>query len=528
MKKIDILRITLALIGTGLFVIAFGNIELPLIVLVLIISYKYGTEIGCICGSLSGFILAGINGQISSIALLCMGGLVAGFFSSLGRVCTVISFLAILIGLDNFYSLGIIGWNALAICGIYFLLPSNVLKRKISLRKPRKSKESQVIALHLKEMSKSLDSLAKYFSDKNLPTEEAMTVEDSEWIERYIDSQRAIYTQFEQMSQMIKNLANKCQNLRPVEQRTYKNLKRKLKLYQIEVDKMVILENEFHRQEIYMNVRTSGKKYLTVRDVALSLSNETKKHWRSSLENQLVINHEFSEVKFEEEPNFFVFHGLSRVVKSGEEFSGDTFSTKSLPNGKILFCLSDGMGTGRKAYLESQLAVDLLEQLLETGFELDAAANFINHVLLFYRRTQHPTTLDICVFDTYTGEGKMLKMGAPKCFLKRQNEVTQIGNFGLPLGMINEAKFCSETITFKEDDLLIMVTDGVLDQIEVRNREEIFEQMINEYSKTNVKEEALWLMNKVLAENEEAKDDMTILTIGFRSYGNSKKRNEIK
>ena len=71
--------------------------------------------------------------------------------------------------------------------------------------------------------------------------------------------------------------------------------------------------------------------------------------------------------------------------------------------------LSDGMGSGEKACRESTLVVELLEELLEAGFPEKTAIQMINTTLVMGREEIHYSTIDMSVFDLYTGECELIK-----------------------------------------------------------------------------------------------------------------------
>ena len=528
MKRIDIVRIIMALLILFLISVLLGSgkiekkaLESLLFFSVIFCANRYGAGAGAVCGTLCGSIFTLIDNNIADVGILCMGGMLAGFFAVLGRVASCIAFLAGMAGMSAFYSKELLtNWQVFTGCLMYFCIPISLFKEEVKGKQILKKKETEMAYRQLFQMSEGFKTLSNYFSDKNLMTAQMITQQarncdaSVEWIEKYTDSQKAIGTQFAQIGQMIKDTASQLKDVQVINPRHTKEMIRNLKMHKIYAKRMTFLEYPSGKREVYMNARTSKNNYLSAKEIVNYLNKETGRRWRLSSDCKNVINQTYADLVFEEEPNYQVFHGIARVTKFGEEVSGDSFSIKTLTKGRILFCLSDGMGSGRKAYLESQMALDLLEQLLETGFELEAAADFINHVLLFSRKNQHPTTLDICLLDLYTAKASLIKMGAPKSFLKRKNETYGVGNFQIPLGMIHEGKYKIEPMQFEDGDTYVMVTDGVLDQIEYRNCEEVFSNLIQKYSRINKKESALWLMNQVLLENENAKDDMTILIIG--------------
>ena len=72
--------------------------------------------------------------------------------------------------------------------------------------------------------------------------------------------------------------------------------------------------------------------------------------------------------------------------------------------------LSDGMGIGEKASNESQTAVRLLETLLSSGFTREVALKTINSVLMLRSHRESFATLDMMIFDLYTGKWILLRL----------------------------------------------------------------------------------------------------------------------
>ena len=62
------------------------------------------------------------------------------------------------------------------------------------------------------------------------------------------------------------------------------------------------------------------------------------------------------------------------------------------------------MGCGQAACRESTLVIELLEELLEAGFPEKTAIQMINTTLVCGREEIHYSTIDLTVFDLYTGE----------------------------------------------------------------------------------------------------------------------------
>lgn len=83
--------------------------------------------------------------------------------------------------------------------------------------------------------------------------------------------------------------------------------------------------------------------------------------------------------------------------------------------------LSDGMGSGETACRESTLVVELLEELLEAGFPEKTAIQMINTTLVMGREEIHYSTVDMTIFDLYSGKCEIIKAGASSTFILKQS-----------------------------------------------------------------------------------------------------------
>ncbi len=114
-------------------------------------------------------------------------------------------------------------------------------------------------------------------------------------------------------------------------------MKHALKEHRIRPEKMLVLEHGDSRQEAYITMRSEKRKVrVTSKDLAETLSSETHRRWRPAADSRAVIGRESRTVKFEEDTEFLMLHGIARAVKNEENLSGDTFAFTNLPMGR--FC----------------------------------------------------------------------------------------------------------------------------------------------------------------------------------------------
>lgn len=213
------------------------------------------------------------------------------------------------------------------------------------------------------------------------------------------------------------------------------------------------------------------------------------------------------------EKNYNVSSYGTGIAKDGRLVSGDCFMTMELGNGKYVMAISDGMGNGDRAHMESASTLQLLKELLEVGLDETLAIKSVNTVLSLRTPEEMFATVDLAIVDQYSGGTKFIKTGSIPSFIKRGSEVLSIAANNLPIGIIEDIDVDVVTETLKPGDLLIMVSDGLIEApAQIENKEMWFRRIISELRTDDPEEIADLLLERVIrSKYGEINDDMTIL-----------------
>lgn len=210
------------------------------------------------------------------------------------------------------------------------------------------------------------------------------------------------------------------------------------------------------------------------------------------------------------------FRGWRPKKKTGSQANGDSCSMFQLDDGMYHVCVSDGMGSGKQAQAESTLVVDLLEKLLEAGFSRESALKLMNSAMVISAGEESYSTVDFATIDMYTGELELAKTGAAPSFIKSGKKVSVIENESLPAGVdaAQESKHSKNTL--QSGDFLVMVTDGVLEYLHVKDRQGKLMDIIAGVKSDNAGVMAQKILDRVLLDTGGyAMDDMTVVAIGI-------------
>ncbi|MBO8159758.1 stage II sporulation protein E [Thermosyntropha sp.] len=206
-----------------------------------------------------------------------------------------------------------------------------------------------------------------------------------------------------------------------------------------------------------------------------------------------------------------VVSGAAQLGK--ESICGDTFTLATLEEGKEVVILSDGMGVGEKAYAESQIAVRLLESLINSGFSKETALKTVNSIMLLRSKSESFATLDIAMIDLYTAEVDFIKTGSAPSFIKRGRKVEIIEADNLPVGIMDEIEVSSQTAALCPYDILVMVSDGILEASgDIIEGEKWLKELLAKTDCSDPQKLAEIILNRALTICEgKPLDDMTVI-----------------
>lgn len=169
-------------------------------------------------------------------------------------------------------------------------------------------------------------------------------------------------------------------------------------------------------------------------------------------------------ITIEESYKYNVASHVAFNVKDGEKYSGDSYSFGQNKVGEYVTIVSDGMGSGPEAGLESEAAIELIEKFMEGGFSESTMLNAVNSIMgMKFSEDEKFTTLDMNSIDLYTGEIEFIKVGASMSFIKRGAEVEVINSSSLPFGIVDDISIKPVKRKVKNGDIIVTISDGVTD-----------------------------------------------------------------
>lgn len=212
-------------------------------------------------------------------------------------------------------------------------------------------------------------------------------------------------------------------------------------------------------------------------------------------------------------PAYMLACGSAGCVKEGSSRAGDVSAVTDVGEGMVLASVCDGMGSGGEAAEESRACLDMLENFCRCGFEKGSVPALINKFLAL-RGGERFCALDACLIDLCEGTAEFVKLGAVESFLLREGTVKTIRGGALPVGVLDEITPVYEKLPLKDGDMLVMVSDGVLDaltlhgaeyaleRIEALNPQKLANALIAAAKKCGVSDDASVLAVRILEREE--------------------------
>ncbi len=295
----------------------------------------------------------------------------------------------------------------------------------------------------------------------------------------------------DEISTITQNDKNAAQVVRGVFE-SFSNIKENIEVY--------CTINKYERMEIDIYLQSNVEIESTFIDV---LSHQLKRNFASP-----CISKTESKVKISIYEKATYIPDFSAYQKNSlkDNYCGDSYDSFLDSKGNFYIVLSDGMGTGKRAALDSVMTCSIVMKLIKAGLGLDSIIKFVNSSLQAKSTEESLSTIDIAKVDLYTGEVDFYKAGSADSFAIVDNTFAKINANSLPVGILEGVEFEHKSITLKVDDILLLVSDGAL--IEDKKMSFYLKQARQGDAKDIAEE-----LFQMISREKEIDDDLSILVL---------------
>lgn len=214
-------------------------------------------------------------------------------------------------------------------------------------------------------------------------------------------------------------------------------------------------------------------------------------------------------ISFCEKPTYKLDFGVSQHTYKNEKLCGDTYSHFADGKGKYITLLSDGMGCGGRACVDSSMVSGLMSRLLLAGFGFDCALKLVNSAMLFKSSDESLATIDITCVDLYSGKAEFYKAGACDTTIIHGAKSCKASCRNLPAGILRDVDFEKSEVNLSEGDIVIMISDGA-----AYDDDERIEVIARKMCDRSAQQIAETVLQNVVADRDDGhEDDVTIIII---------------
>ncbi|MCL2698431.1 MAG: SpoIIE family protein phosphatase [Oscillospiraceae bacterium] len=207
---------------------------------------------------------------------------------------------------------------------------------------------------------------------------------------------------------------------------------------------------------------------------------------------------------------FTIEYGVYQVSRGKERNCGDYFDSFIDKKGFAYIVLSDGMGSGGRARIDSAFACGMLIKLLRAGVDLNAAIEIINNSLLVKSADESFATLDVCRIDLFSGNVELFKAGSAPTYISHNKRIVKAYGKGLPVGINHRPVYERQSFTIGNSDLIIMASDGA----ELSERWIEHELSKSEWSRNDMNSFAETIATAAkYSSDKEREDDISVIAV---------------
>lgn len=311
-----------------------------------------------------------------------------------------------------------------------------------------------------------------------------------------------LYEQFSGMEDMLEEIGREIINGKECDDELSKSVKNFLIDFGAESPRACVFFNSFGK--ISIEAFYDGNLNLTDIEIADEISDIVDRELELP---QIFIANGYTKLCLMEKPAYVLEIGVSQKSGKNGETSGDTFEHFDDGRGNAYIIISDGMGSGKIAAIDSLMTSSLLVRLLKAGIGFSAAVKLINSSMLVKSNNESFATLDIACINLYTGRLDLLKLGAAATFLKTNDRITCVEASSLPIGILRDIQPEMRSTVLKDGDSIVMISDGVSEKAYPAVKEEMLNHTEN--SSDDISKILVEKSYKQF-ENEKA-DDITII-----------------
>ena len=226
-------------------------------------------------------------------------------------------------------------------------------------------------------------------------------------------------------------------------------------------------------------------------------------------EGDIIVSDIKTTIVFEEKYLYDVHFGFCQKPLQKDTLCGDSVCFVTGEHGIKTAIISDGMGTGARAAIDSTMTSSVMEKLISGGFSPTIAIKTVNSAMIMKSTDESIATIDAVSVNLYTAAADFYKAGAAISFIRSGNEIFIIKQESLPVGIIRNITPAHTRVGLQSGDIVLMVSDGVTSE----DCGWINDELLS-WSTNNMEDLAAHIASLAkLRSNHQNRDDITALAV---------------
>ncbi len=277
--------------------------------------------------------------------------------------------------------------------------------------------------------------------------------------ESRIDEVRQVVSeQFEGVSDMLNELSQSLTDDEHFNARAAESAASALKNIGIHTDECAAKIDKFGRMSLEMKIKYDNSTVFNRLQIMKVLSLACERDFSVP---SITKTGSAAVITVNERANYRIDIGIEQHCAVAGSICGDAYKYFNDGKGHFVMLLSDGMGTGGRAAVDSAMASGLMARLLKAGFGYDCSLKILNSSMLFKSSDESLATMDIASIDLFTGSTELYKAGAAPTLVRRNGHSGRAESQSLPVGILKDVSFDRAGIRLRHGDILLLVSDGV-------------------------------------------------------------------
>lgn len=166
-------------------------------------------------------------------------------------------------------------------------------------------------------------------------------------------------------------------------------------------------------------------------------------------------------LRFCKAARFSVTCSASQKSAGENQPSGDSWGFFEDGLGYAYVFISDGMGSGKQAALDSAIVSRLFKRLICSGLDCGSAVKMLNSIMMTKSESESFATLDIARINLETCELTLFKSGAASTLIGYEDAVMMFNSPSNPIGILHDSQVFTRSCSFAPGDTLVMLSDGI-------------------------------------------------------------------